>query len=60
MLTGPPPPAKDVLDLTEAELEEVLGGKSIDDELFDDDLVIDLTDDAKEPTFQGFELFSRD
>lgn len=55
-----PPPSKDVLDLTETELEEVLGGKSIDDELFDDDLVIDLTDDEKEPASQGFEFFSRD
>lgn len=49
-----------MLDLTETELEEVLGGKSIDDELFDDDLVIDLTDDGKEPASQGFEFFSRD
>jgi hypothetical protein len=51
---------KDVLDLTEIELEEVLGGKSIDDELFDDEVVIDLTDEVEAPPAQDFEFFSRD
>lgn len=51
---------KDVLDLTEGELEQVLG-KSIDEELFDeDDAVIDLTEEKAATNGQGFEFFSRD
>ncbi len=61
----PPPPApapvavsEDLIDLTEAELEQALGGKSIDDELFGDDAVIDLTDESEQT--KSFEFFSRD
>lgn len=59
----PPPPAPvaeadELIDLTEAELEQALGGKSIDDELFGDDVVIDLTDEAEQA--KSFEFFSRD
>jgi len=43
----PPPSASDILDLTEAELDEVIGDESIDDELFGDD-VIDVRDGAQE------------
>ena len=64
----PPPPApapaaaaadgEELIDLTEAELEQALGGKSIDDELFGDDAVIDLTDESEQS--KSFEFFSRD
>ena len=64
----PPPPApapaaaaadgEELSDLTEAELEQALGGKSIDDELFGDDVVIDLTDESEQS--KSFEFFSRD
>ena len=63
----PPPPApapapvavdEDLVDLTEAELEQALGGRSIDDELFGDDVVIDLTDETDDT--KSFEFFSRD
>ena len=61
----PPPPApapvaetEELIDLTEAELEQALGGKSIDDELFGDDVVIDLTDESEQS--KSFEFFSRD
>jgi len=43
----PPPSATDILDLTEAELDEVIGDESLDDELFGDD-VIDVRDGAQE------------
>ena len=64
--TLPPPPApapvaaegEQLIDLTEAELEQALGGKSIDDELFGDDVVIDLTDESEQS--KSFEFFSRD
>lgn len=55
----PPPPKVDVLDLTEDELADVLDGRSIDDELFDDDEVIDLTDGA-DNTSDNFQFFGRD
>lgn len=66
----PPPPApapapvaaatdaEELIDLTEAELEQALDGKSIDDELFGDDVVIDLTDESEQS--KSFEFFSRD
>ena len=49
---------EELIDLTEAELEQALGGKSIDDELFGDDAVIDLTDESEQS--KSFEFFSRD
>ena len=58
----PPPPDQtddELIDLTEAELERALGGKSIDDELFGEDAVIDLTDET-ESAAGNFEFFSRD
>ncbi len=60
----PPPPAvatngTNLIDLTEAELEAKLDGKSIDDELFDEDVVIDITEDA-EAGAKDFQFFSRD
>lgn len=54
----PPPPSADILDLTEEQLANVLEGTSIDDELFDDE-VIDLTEDA-DATSDGFQFFGRD
>ncbi len=43
----PPPSATDILDLTEAELDDVIGDSSIDDELFGDE-IIDIREEAKE------------
>lgn len=60
-LPPPPPPAAtddDLIDLDEVDLEQALGGKSIDDELFGDDVVIDLTEESEDA--KSFEFFSRD
>ncbi len=48
----PPPPPKELYELSEHELEEALEGRSIDDELFGDDVVIDLRDEPT-PSVRG-------
>ncbi|MGI9621475.1 MAG: hypothetical protein ACR2PK_01465, partial [Acidimicrobiales bacterium] len=57
----PPPPDQDLLDLNDNQLEEAIGA-SIDDELFGDEPVIDLTDDDANaaPGAGRFEFFSRE
>ncbi len=56
----PPPPPKELYELSESELEHALEGRSIDDELFDDDVVIDLRDDESEQSPTSYELYGRD
>lgn len=58
----PPPPDQELLEMNDNELEEAIGA-SIDDELFGEEPVIDLTDDGDTtpaPAAGNFEFFSRD